>query len=170
MQLVYVGISEINVWWKKKIRPATCLQWAFKRKHYAIRRTAVIIIITLCTFHLIQALYSWCNMFTFAPSFLCFRFYLSQLHLNTFLVFEISKSDTIKAQKSSFLIACYFRRNMSWKIVSEPGHEKMCLMSYANNKGADQPAHARSLISAFVVRCLDSLISLLDSVAEISRL
>ena len=25
-----------------------------------------------------------------------------------------------------------------------------------NNKGADQPAHPRSLISAFVVRCLDS--------------
>ena len=41
----------------------------------------------------------------------------------------------------------------------EPGHEKMCLMSYANNKGADQPAHSRSLISAFVVRCLDSIIS-----------
>ena len=35
------------------------------------------------------------------------------------------------------------------------GHEKMCLMSYANNKGADQPAHPRSLISACVVRCLD---------------
>ena len=34
--------------------------------------------------------------------------------------------------------------------VYEPGHEKMCLMSYANNKGADQPAHPRSLISAFV--------------------
>ena len=45
----------------------------------------------------------------------------------------------------------------------------MCLMSYANNKGADQPAHPRSLISAFVVRCLDSIISL-DSIAEISRL
>ena len=51
----------------------------------------------------------------------------------------------------------------------EPGHEKMCLMSYANNKGADQLAHPRSLISAFVVRCLDSIISL-DSIAEISRL
>ena len=51
----------------------------------------------------------------------------------------------------------------------EPGHEKMCLMSYANNKGADQPAHPRSLISAFVVRCLDSIISL-ESTAEISRL
>ena len=53
--------------------------------------------------------------------------------------------------------------------IHEPGHEKMRLMSYANNKGADQPAHPRSLISAFVVRCLDSIISL-DSIAEISRL
>ena len=51
----------------------------------------------------------------------------------------------------------------------EPGHEKMCLMSYANNKGADQPAHPRSLISTFVVRCLDSIISL-DSTSEFSRL
>ena len=42
----------------------------------------------------------------------------------------------------------------------EPNQEKMCLMSYANNKGADQPAHPCSLISAFVVRCLDSVISL----------
>ena len=41
----------------------------------------------------------------------------------------------------------------------------MCLMPYANNKGADQTAR----ISAFVVRCLDSIISL-DSIAEISRL
>ena len=54
-------------------------------------------------------------------------------------------------------------------VCFEPGHEKMCLISYANNKGADQPAHPRSLISAFVVRCLDSIISL-DSIDEISRL
>ena len=53
--------------------------------------------------------------------------------------------------------------------IYEPGHEKMCLMSYANNKGADQTAHPRSLISAFVVRCLDNITSL-DSIAEISRL
>ena len=45
--------------------------------------------------------------------------------------------------------------------------EKTCLMSYANNKGTDQPAHPRSLISAFVVRCLDSVMSLV-SVTEIS--
>ena len=43
----------------------------------------------------------------------------------------------------------------------------MCLMSYANNKGADQPAHPRSLISAFIVRCLDSVMSLV-SVTKIS--
>ena len=42
-------------------------------------------------------------------------------------------------------------------------------MQYVNNKGADQPAHPRSLISAFVVRCLDSIIPLL-AIAEISRL
>ena len=40
---------------------------------------------------------------------------------------------------------------------------------YANNKGADQPAHPRSLISAFVVHYLDSKI-LLVSVSEISSL
>ena len=33
----------------------------------------------------------------------------------------------------------------------------MCLMQYANNKGADQPVHPRSLISIFVVRCLDGM-------------
>ena len=43
--------------------------------------------------------------------------------------------------------------------LHEPDHEKMCHMSYSNNKGADQPAHPRSLISTFVVRCLDSIIS-----------
>ena len=42
------------------------------------------------------------------------------------------------------------------------------MMPYANNKGADQPEHPRSLISAFVVRCLDSIIHLL-AIAEISR-
>ena len=53
--------------------------------------------------------------------------------------------------------------------VCEPGHEKKCLMSYANNKGADQPVHPRSLISAFFVRCLDNGMSLV-SVTKISSL
>ena len=42
-------------------------------------------------------------------------------------------------------------------------------MPYANNNGADQPSHPRSLISAFVFRCLDSIIPLV-SIPEISSL
>ena len=38
-------------------------------------------------------------------------------------------------------------------------------MPYANNKGADEPAHPRSLSSNFVVRCLDSMISLVSILA-----
>ena len=37
------------------------------------------------------------------------------------------------------------------------------------HKGTDQPAHTRSLISAFVVCCLDSIIPVL-AIAEILRL
>ena len=33
---------------------------------------------------------------------------------------------------------------------------------FANNKGADQPAHPRKLISVFVIRYLESNISKLD--------
>ena len=42
-------------------------------------------------------------------------------------------------------------------------------MPYANNKGTDQPVHPCSQISAFVVHCLDSIISLV-SLSKISRL
>ena len=44
----------------------------------------------------------------------------------------------------------------------------MCLMTYANNKGADQPVHPRCLISTFVVRCLDSMICIL-AISKVSR-
>ena len=53
--------------------------------------------------------------------------------------------------------------------MTEPGHEKTCLMSYGNNKGADQSAHPRSLVSAFVIRCLDNVMFLV-SVTKISSL
>ena len=36
--------------------------------------------------------------------------------------------------------------------------EKTCLRWFANDTGADQPAHPRSLISAFVIRFLESII------------
>ena len=43
-------------------------------------------------------------------------------------------------------------------LINEPHHEKRCLMPYANNKCADQPAHPRSLIFTIVVSCLGSFI------------
>ena len=43
-------------------------------------------------------------------------------------------------------------------IIIGPQHEKTCLRRFVNNKGADQTAHSRSLISAFVIRFLESLI------------
>ena len=44
-----------------------------------------------------------------------------------------------------------------------PRHEKTCLRGFANSKGADQPAHPRSLISTFVIPLLESTISKLAS-------
>ena len=44
-----------------------------------------------------------------------------------------------------------------------PQREKTCLRWFANNKGADQPAHPRSLISAFVIRYLESTVVKLAS-------
>ena len=60
----------------------------------------------------------------------------------------------LKNEKSSFAI---FPLKISY-FICEPGHEKMCLMLYANNKGADQPTHPHSLISAYFVRCQDRII------------
>ena len=48
-----------------------------------------------------------------------------------------------------------------------PRREKTCLRGFANNTGANQPAHPRSLISAFVIRFLQSTICKL-STSEIS--
>ena len=44
-----------------------------------------------------------------------------------------------------------------------PRREKTCLLRFANNTGADQPVHPRSLISAFVIRLLESSIFKLAS-------
>ena len=40
-----------------------------------------------------------------------------------------------------------------------PRREKTCHRGSANIKAADQPAHPRSLISAFVIHLLESIIS-----------
>ena len=43
-------------------------------------------------------------------------------------------------------------------VPSGPRYEETCPTPYANNKGADQPAHPRSLIGTFFVRHLDGRI------------
>ena len=43
--------------------------------------------------------------------------------------------------------------------VYGPRREKTCLRGFANNKGADQPAHLRSLINASVIHILESITS-----------
>ena len=48
-----------------------------------------------------------------------------------------------------------------------PRREKTFPLGYANNKGADQPAHPHSLISSFVFHLLESIISRLAT-SEIS--
>ena len=59
-----------------------------------------------------------------------------------------------------------YYRNSS-KHNNGPRREKTCLRGVANNTGADQPAHPRCLISAFVIRVLESNISKLATI-EIS--
>ena len=41
--------------------------------------------------------------------------------------------------------------------INGPRRKKTCLRGFAKNTGADQPAHPRSLISAFVIRFVESI-------------
>ena len=50
------------------------------------------------------------------------------------------------------------------KLTVGPRCEKTCLRRFANNTGADQPAHPRSLIRAFVIRFLESIMCKLATV------
>ena len=43
--------------------------------------------------------------------------------------------------------------------MTGPRREKACLRGFANDKDADQSVHPRSLISAFVMSLMESIIS-----------
>ena len=60
----------------------------------------------------------------------------------------------------AFSIWCSLNRPMS-DIHKWASSWENLFLPYANNKGADQPVHPRSLISAFVVCCLDSITPIL---------
>ena len=62
---------------------------------------------------------------------------------------------------------CFVVLTSQNNFIIGPRREKTCLQGFANHTGADQPAHPRSLISAFVIRLLESIISRLAT-SEIS--
>ena len=64
---------------------------------------------------------------------------------------------------------CFSEYLAKYNTLSGPRRDKTRLPDFATNTDADQPAHSRSLISAFVIRFLESIISLLASY-EISLL
>ena len=60
----------------------------------------------------------------------------------------------------TLIIVCLIKVRIQIRRVSTfgPRPENTSLQGFANNKGADQPSHIRSLISAFVIRRLESII------------
>ena len=95
--------------------------------------------------------------------------------VTTGLVFKSGWS--IKGFMAHLTVFCHVGELLAWDAhVYRRGPDYVWATSwenlflpYANNKDADQPTHLRSLISAFVVRCLDSILPLLI-IAQISRL
>ena len=43
------------------------------------------------------------------------------------------------------------------QLIYGPRREKTCLQGFVNNKDADQPAHPGSLISAYIIHLLESI-------------
>ena len=94
------------------------------------------------------------NLYEKAKEFNDFQFY--------YFPFKPEKNTNKKSMRFLFIY-----NNIQYIIFSiwyEPP-----IFPYANNKATDKPAHPRSLISGFVVRCLDSIITLV-SISEISSL
>ena len=60
-----------------------------------------------------------------------------------------------------------FTTKIEFHIIWATSWENL-FMPYANNKGADQPVHPHSLVSAFFIHCMDGIIPLL-AIAKISR-
>ena len=59
------------------------------------------------------------------------------------------------SQRASLWAFIWEKQRLWW---NGPRRKKTCLRGFAKNTGADQPAHPRSLISAFVIRFLESII------------
>ena len=79
----------------------------------------------------------------------------------TTLYWAINKAS--RRANCKFYIFSHAYNDVYCMVKIGPRREKTCLRGFANNTGADQPAHPRSLISAFVIRFLESIIYNLDT-------
>ena len=70
----------------------------------------------------------------------------------------LSHSGAAKAQMSLH-IGAVLQEHPCTHTQNGPRHDKTYLPGFANNTGADQPAHLCSLISALVIHLLESIIS-----------
>ena len=130
-------------------------------------------------YHLCWALRGFCCIFMLQVFYFCYDnlwrmslYYYKILFFNipfhTFLFFPLILEVEIVFLRTRNLPHCHSLKGKGNPIIRATSWENLFL-PYANNKGADQPAHPRSLISAFVVCSLDSIISIL-AIAKISRL
>ena len=76
---------------------------------------------------------------------------------------SIVKNDEIGRNRQTFLGTMFHQAERLELCLCAclygPRPEKTCLRWFGNNTGKDQPAHLCSLISAFVIRFLESIIS-----------
>ena len=75
--------------------------------------------------------------------------------------------DPASLQRCKETFKLYYYQGNNITSVFGLRRDKTCLRGFANNKGADQSAHPRRLISAFVIRLLERIISKLAT-SEIS--
>ena len=127
--------------------PDQCLHWAIHKKYFLYPY--------LPTYHHTTQNILW-HFWKIKISLICIK-------IKIFSHYPAVKGDFFPTCPTKIyrVSKCLSATNISFYYVNktyEPRHEKTCLMLHANNKGADQPAHPRSLISTIVVRCIDSII------------
>ena len=99
----------------------------------------------------------WLDIFLINQSIGCIH------NINFKLVFAVV-SDVCMSEQDWHVLAPIIAQVVVYPNLKQLSH----FMPYANNKDADQPAHLRSLISAFVVHYLDRIIPVLAK-SKISR-
>ena len=101
------------------------------------------------------------NMKPFGLQLLCKRLEVFMIPLTDQILNLYLKRTNVRV--ASLTANFWPKINVDMPILYGPRREKTCLRGFGNNKGADQTAHLRSLISSFVIRFLKSIICKLAS-------